>query len=64
MYCKTDKDTVSPVAGESAQCREMTPFDRIRGVTDTNRNATQTKKQQRSEQVERSKDENDRTVFA
>ena len=47
MYCKTDKDIVSPVAGESAQYREMTPFDRIRGVTDTNRNATQTKNNNR-----------------
>jgi len=44
MYCKTDKDTGSPVAGESAQYREMTSFDRIRGVTDTNPNATQTTK--------------------
>ena len=60
MYSKIDEDTVSRVSGESAQYHQMTSLDRIPAVTETNANSTQ----RYGINVDRSKVEDDTTVFA
>ena len=60
MYPKIDEDTVSRVPRESAQYHQMTSLDRIPAVTETNANSTQ----RYGINVDRSKVEDDTTVFA